>query len=81
MRTNFKAFWNQEFSNYKILSRILSKEAGYGANAALQMKPNIHELKEAMDNLAFTETIINNVLGQLAENNNKLTTQLGDVMK
>eukprot|EP00957_Ditylum_brightwellii_P033839 2564710-Ditylum_brightwellii.AAC.1 len=33
--TEFKTFWNQEFLNYKMLSRILSKEAGFGANAAL----------------------------------------------
>eukprot|EP00957_Ditylum_brightwellii_P074749 5681219-Ditylum_brightwellii.AAC.1 len=74
-------FWNQEFSDYKTLSRILSKEAGNGANAAIQMNPNIHELKEAMDNLAFAVTTSNNVLGQLTKNNTKLTIQLGDAMK
>eukprot|EP00957_Ditylum_brightwellii_P132253 10084534-Ditylum_brightwellii.AAC.1 len=73
--------WNQEFFDYKTLSRILAKEAGYGANTALQINPNIHELEEAMDNLAFTATTSNNVLGQLTENNTKLTTQLGDAMK
>ena len=74
-------FWNREFSNYKTLSRILAKEAGYGANAAIQTNPNIRELEEAMDNLAFAATTSNNVLGQLTENNTKLTTQLGDAMK
>eukprot|EP00957_Ditylum_brightwellii_P190647 14513623-Ditylum_brightwellii.AAC.1 len=34
-----------------------------------------------MDNLAFAATTSNNVLGQLTENNTKLTTQLGDAMK
>eukprot|EP00957_Ditylum_brightwellii_P170079 12946314-Ditylum_brightwellii.AAC.1 len=81
MRTEFKTFWNQEFSDYKTRSRILSKEAGFGANAALQTIPNIHELEEAMDNLAFTATTSNNVLGQLTKNNTKLTTHLGDAMK
>eukprot|EP00957_Ditylum_brightwellii_P039875 3018791-Ditylum_brightwellii.AAC.1 len=47
MWTEFKMFWNQEFSVYKALSRILSKEAGYGANAAIQTNPNIHDLEEA----------------------------------
>eukprot|EP00957_Ditylum_brightwellii_P027884 2107092-Ditylum_brightwellii.AAC.1 len=34
-----------------------------------------------MDNLAFAATASNNVLGQLTENNTKLTIQLTDVMK
>eukprot|EP00957_Ditylum_brightwellii_P133772 10200128-Ditylum_brightwellii.AAC.1 len=34
-----------------------------------------------MDNLAFAATTSNNVLGQLTENNTKLTTQLADAMK
>eukprot|EP00957_Ditylum_brightwellii_P177411 13513297-Ditylum_brightwellii.AAC.1 len=34
-----------------------------------------------MDNLAFAATTSNNVLGQLTENNTKLTTQLGDAVK
>eukprot|EP00957_Ditylum_brightwellii_P177234 13501770-Ditylum_brightwellii.AAC.1 len=58
--TKFKTFWNREFSDYKTLSRILSKEAGFGANAAHQTNPNIHELEEAMDNLAFAATTSNN---------------------
>eukprot|EP00957_Ditylum_brightwellii_P015470 1164339-Ditylum_brightwellii.AAC.1 len=53
----------------------------HGANAALQTNPNIHELEKVMDNLAFAATTSNNVLGQLTENNAKLTAQLGDVMK
>eukprot|EP00957_Ditylum_brightwellii_P129211 9855190-Ditylum_brightwellii.AAC.1 len=76
MSTEFKTFWNQEFSDCKTLNRILAKEAGYGANVALQTNPIIHELEEAMDNLAFAAKTSNNVLGQLTENNAKLTTQL-----
>eukprot|EP00957_Ditylum_brightwellii_P076832 5839713-Ditylum_brightwellii.AAC.1 len=34
-----------------------------------------------MDNLAFTATTSNNVLGQLTKNNTKLLTKLGDAMK
>eukprot|EP00957_Ditylum_brightwellii_P108565 8280601-Ditylum_brightwellii.AAC.1 len=79
--TEFRTFWNQEFSDCKTLSRISAKEAGFGANAALQTNPNIHELEESMDNLAFAATTSNNVLGQLTENNTKLTTQLADAMR
>eukprot|EP00957_Ditylum_brightwellii_P011588 875812-Ditylum_brightwellii.AAC.1 len=74
-------FWDQEFSDYKTFSRILSKEASLGINVVLHTNSNIHELEEVMDNLALAATTSNNVLGQLTGNNPKLTTQLGDVMK
>eukprot|EP00957_Ditylum_brightwellii_P159934 12173698-Ditylum_brightwellii.AAC.1 len=65
----------------KLSAEFLSKEAGFGANAALQKSPNIHELEEAMYNFASVATRSKNILGQLVENNTKLTTQLADVMK
>eukprot|EP00957_Ditylum_brightwellii_P203845 15336491-Ditylum_brightwellii.AAC.1 len=54
--TEFKTFGNQEFSDYKRLSIVSSKEAGYVANKLLQRNPNIHKLEEAIDNLAFAAT-------------------------
>eukprot|EP00957_Ditylum_brightwellii_P158761 12084469-Ditylum_brightwellii.AAC.1 len=33
---DFKTYWNQEFADYKTLSKLTSCEAGFGANAAVE---------------------------------------------
>eukprot|EP00957_Ditylum_brightwellii_P025965 1963444-Ditylum_brightwellii.AAC.1 len=79
---DFKTYWNREFSNYETFNKLTSCETGFGANAAVkQAQSNMNKLEEAMDNLAYAATTINNVLGQLTVTNSKLTQQLADAMK
>eukprot|EP00957_Ditylum_brightwellii_P043644 3308689-Ditylum_brightwellii.AAC.1 len=59
-------FWNREFSDNETLNQISTKNAGIGANAAVQGHESTHHnLEEAMDNLAYAATTSNNVVEEL----------------
>eukprot|EP00957_Ditylum_brightwellii_P009915 748227-Ditylum_brightwellii.AAC.1 len=69
-------------TNYKMLNKLTSHEAGFGANTTVeQAQSNMSELEETMDNLAYATTASNIILGQLTDTNTKLTQQLADAMK
>eukprot|EP00957_Ditylum_brightwellii_P127988 9760631-Ditylum_brightwellii.AAC.1 len=75
--SDFKMFWNREFSDYKTLNQISTKDAGFGANAIVQgFKAAYHNLEEAMDNLVYAATTSNNVVEELVNTNSKLVEQL-----
>eukprot|EP00957_Ditylum_brightwellii_P014174 1067251-Ditylum_brightwellii.AAC.1 len=82
MWNDFKTFWNREFSNYETLNQISTKDAGFGANAAVQGQESAyHNLEEAMDNLAYAATTSNNVVEELVITNSKLVEQLKAVQE
>eukprot|EP00957_Ditylum_brightwellii_P178305 13580106-Ditylum_brightwellii.AAC.1 len=57
-----------------MLDKLASSKKRVGANATVeQAQSNMSELKEAMDNLVYTATTSNNILGQLTDTNSKFT--------
>eukprot|EP00957_Ditylum_brightwellii_P003463 262187-Ditylum_brightwellii.AAC.2 len=79
--SDFKMYWNREFKNFDTLNRISSKEAGFGANAAIASQEQAYSnLEEAMDNLAYATTASNNIVEELVQKNNKLVEQVKETM-
>eukprot|EP00957_Ditylum_brightwellii_P070334 5343257-Ditylum_brightwellii.AAC.1 len=77
MLNHFKTYWTREFTDYETVNCLSAKEAGFGANAAIQVAQNtMSDLEEAMDNLVYAATTSNSVLETLTETNKKLTEQL-----
>eukprot|EP00957_Ditylum_brightwellii_P170445 12973933-Ditylum_brightwellii.AAC.1 len=82
MWNDFKTFWNREFFNHETLNTISTKDAGFGANAAVQDTESAYQnLEETMDNLAYAAMISNNMLEKLVKTNSNLVEQLKAVQE